>query len=229
MAILLTGELENEINELIIAHRKLDIPPPMVAKWNLQIDNKDPIRLLSQSWVRNAYNYCTRFWGQFDSVGDDYGPGTTDLRSTTGNRADINSPLYVKSDAMGGGFGNGYMGATGDASRGIVVGTGIGAESFESYSLGSLITHGVGSGQVSYSDTDIPVLSWDGINDKFVCTYTRRFLNNSGDTITINEIGLISHLGNNPYLFARDVLSPAIDLLDTQQLTVDYTLEFPYP
>ncbi len=230
MAIFLTKSLEKKIENIIIAHRKLDIPPPIVAKWSFQVDDKIPIKLLSQSWVRNAYNYCTRFWGHFDNVGNAYGPGTTDLKSTDGTLVDITrSTIGLGSDALGGQRGTGYLAYSGETDKGILIGTDTTSESFESYNLGSLISHGVGGGQVEYSESDIPVLSWDSGNKKFICTYTRRMLNNSGGSITVGEVGLVYAVGQYRFLFARDVLSPTINLADAEQLTVDYTLEFPYP
>ena len=57
--------------------------------------------------------------------------------------------------------------------------------------------------------------------------FTRVFTNASGGTITVNEIGLSTYyqdIGTWYFLIMRDILSPGVDILNGQQMTLNYNM-----
>ena len=114
-------------------------------------------------------------------------------------------------------------GAAGD-SLGPVVGSGTTAVTIDDYKLDTKIAHGTGSGQLSHGAVSFNAPQTSGQSRYF--EVVRAFTNNSGDTVTVREIGL--HMNNEPssyfYLCLRDVLGSAIDVENTKVLTVTYRI-----
>ena len=114
-----------------------------------------------------------------------------------------------------------------DDSYGIVVGTGITAPTNSDYALETQIAHGVGSGQLDYGTHSRTTTGVVTTNVDFVIT--RTFYNGSGATVTVNEIGVYCSTGDFVgtqcfFCIIRDLLAAGVDVLDTQTLTVQYTL-----
>ena len=112
---------------------------------------------------------------------------------------------------------------------GIVVGTGALAEDFERYALASQIANGNGSGQLAYAASEAPVVST--IDTTKRTQWVRYFNNNSGAAITVNEVGLIIYFfyqGGN-YLTDRSLIAGGVEVPNTGQLKVTYTIELTYP
>lgn len=115
----------------------------------------------------------------------------------------------------------------GDDTHGIVVGTNAGAtpEDNENYALDTKILHsGIGeAGKLSYQAGTFTIPAVVGANVDFNCT--RTFLNETGSTITVKEIGLICKNSTDAkyHLLLRDVVADE-DVLDGYTLTVTYTL-----
>ena len=110
----------------------------------------------------------------------------------------------------------------GDDSYGIVVGTSTDSVSSDDFNLHGKISHGTGSGQLSYGATstynDVSGLRQDrGLQ--------RSFDNNSGANITINEIGMVMKISDGTevanVLIARDVIS-ATTVPNGGRVTVKY-------
>jgi hypothetical protein len=124
--------------------------------------------------------------------------------------------------------------AAGDTTYGILVGTSDTAESFENYKIGTLITHGATSGKLSYSTTT-STTTWTSGTKTFANAIQRVFTNNSGGTITINEICIYDTVNCPKYAGAasdyicllRDVTP--IELLATQVATITYTISYVLP
>lgn len=110
----------------------------------------------------------------------------------------------------------------GNDSYGIVVGTGTTSVDRSDHNLASKISHGTGSGQLSYGDSS-EYYSESGITRSE--GVERTFDNNSGGSITVNEIGLIAKVndGSSDYylLILRDVIS-STTVPDGGRLTVKY-------
>ena len=112
----------------------------------------------------------------------------------------------------------------GDVSYGIVVGTGITISTINDYKLEYLIAHGTEAGQLQYGDVAFGAPASDATTSHF--TVTRDFANGSGNTITVNEIGLYvkGYKYDVTYYFMiiKDVIPGGIDVLDGETLTVNY-------
>jgi hypothetical protein len=115
-------------------------------------------------------------------------------------------------------------GAAADDTLGIAVGSGTTAVTIDDYQLATQIAHGLSAGQLSYGATtfNAPVTSGQSRYFEVVRTFT----NNSGGTVTVREIGLISRneAGTYSFLSLRDVLASAIEVADTKVLTVTYRI-----
>jgi len=115
--------------------------------------------------------------------------------------------------------------AVGDDTYGIVIGTnaGVSAEDNEDYALDTKILNGAGGGQLNYQAVTFVVPRAVGPNIDF--DVLRTFVNASGGTITVKEIGIIiKNTDDTKYhLLLRDVVADEpVD--DAETLTVIYTL-----
>jgi len=116
----------------------------------------------------------------------------------------------------------------GEDKFGIVVGTNAGAsaEDNEDYALATKILHdGAGAaGKMNYQATLFTAPAVDNSNVDF--DIARAFLNETGSTITVKEIGIQTYKWDTPYknhLLLRDVVTDE-DVLAAETLTVVYTL-----
>jgi len=114
-----------------------------------------------------------------------------------------------------------------DSSYGIVVGSGTTAPTNADYALGTQIVHGVGAGQLDYGAHSRTTTAVVGANVDYVIS--RTFYNGSGATITVKEIGIYCasrdlDATTQVFCIVRDVLAASQDVLNTQTLTVQYTL-----
>jgi len=124
-----------------------------------------------------------------------------------------------------------------DASYGIVVGSGDTPVSTEDYALASKIEHGVGAGLLDYEPCSVSSVSYE--------TYpapgwariiiSRSFVNLSGATITVREIGLMLYnrvryadtvRSNVKFLILRDVLPAPDDIPDGYTYSVSYEIRW---
>jgi len=112
---------------------------------------------------------------------------------------------------------------------GIVVGSSDEAVEYDDYNLKSKIPHGTGSGQLSYGETTLETPYKDGTEYKF--RITRPFTNNSGDTITVKEVGLVAWWQSTSLnaLLIRDVLASPTSIPDGATLTVRYYIKVSVP
>jgi hypothetical protein len=108
---------------------------------------------------------------------------------------------------------------------GLVVGSGTTPNTATTYALQSLISHGTGSGQLSYGSHTFEALTTSDSTIYF--RIIRTFTNYSGASITVNEIGLYAKAydsGNTARIFciARDVLTTGVTVDNGKTLTVRY-------
>jgi len=111
-------------------------------------------------------------------------------------------------------------------THGIVVGTSDASWTWSQYCLQAQITHGTGSGQLSYGATTRSFSANSGQPAK--CTIQRSFDNNSGGDITVREIGwqlVAKDISGNPvnFMIARDVIT-ATTVPNGGRLTVTYNI-----
>lgn len=200
---------------------------------------KDGIVLTNQreeghSWTRNMWNAIFGTHTHCGGSSATFGAGYISSKRTTGNVAggtgysvnlfftELKTPLADY----------GFCSSTADSSRGIVVGTDDTAFDIDDYALGAIIAHGNGAGQLSYVGMDKPSLDYTA--KVWTASLVRLFNNNSGDTITVKEVGIISRsalFNNSPYdyfLLARDVLGSPVAVANGAQLTVTYEISMDF-
>lgn len=122
---------------------------------------------------------------------------------------------------------------TGDATFGIVAGTGNTAPTITDYALQAQVAHGVGAGQLQYGNVAYGLPASDATTSSF--TITRNFANASGNPITVNEIGLYvkaqegrfdgSARQTRIFMTIRDVLAGGIAVPNGETLTVNYRFQ----
>jgi len=113
---------------------------------------------------------------------------------------------------------------------GIVVGEGTNAVAITDYKLQTKITNGASAGQLVYLSCWLCNLAV-GASD-VTWDIERMFYNDSGGTITINELGVnnFAQITGQPsytqtsFCMIRDKLSVGVDVADTEYLKVKYTL-----
>jgi hypothetical protein len=175
----------------------------------------------AKSWVGNIVGLLSAIISTWTGVGSYYAAGTrSDLTDISGTAR--NTML-----GTGGSVTLGGCAPAGDTSAGIVVGSSDTPVSLSQYSLGALITHGTGSGQLTYAATNVETLSKD---TTWLFRVVRTFTNSSGASVTVREIGLYVRLGmpSSPYYYscmlARDVPTSPITVPAGSTLTVRYII-----
>jgi hypothetical protein len=113
-------------------------------------------------------------------------------------------------------------GPAGNTNYGIVAGTGTNAVTMTDYALQTLIAHGTGSGQLSYGAVSFGSPTTSGKTRYF--EFQRALTNSSGNTITVNEIGVYIYPTSQSYyyMFLRDVLPSGVQVDNGQVLTIKY-------
>lgn len=233
---LYNGMTDREYEQTFERYRKLgQMLGLMVPKavYTLRVDNPDGSVIkrssLSHSWVRNAYNWMFTQLGGVDAGDATYESGKLSFKTPDGGIS-YNYQGYIVSPGTVSG---GYQRVAGSDDRGILVGTDDTAESFEGYKILALIAHGNDPGQFSYNACAY-TKSWNGGALEMTNTFERIFNNNSGGTIAVAEIGIagylkISAISAVSVLVIRDLVSPAVDVVDAAQLTVSYDIILTYP
>lgn len=177
------------------------------------------------SWTRNFYTamYATMA-GCTGGGSNNYGAGYMTCKNTGGTLKYSTTYTAKTSD--------GYSGAISSTTFGIVVGTGDTAFSVEDYVLATPVANGTGTGQMSYQAQAKPTPTYD--TKVWTSVHTRVMNNNSGDSITIKETGLIwsgmafEASSSVFYLVERSVLSPTVAVANGAQLTVTYTISMSF-
>jgi len=175
----------------------------------------------AHSLVENFALFIQALWGATSAVLSDTAGYSVSVNGASGGTMAINAP-------------------SGNNSYGIVVGTGASAGSTPApttVSLVAKIPQGTSSGQIQYGAVIVNTVSVSGQTSSF--TISRSFINVSGATINVTEIGIIAYLtgwameassGTSPVsessdyvLIAYDIPSSAISVLNGQTLTITYT------
>ena len=113
-----------------------------------------------------------------------------------------------------------YNAGSTDANYGIIIGTGTNAESINDYTLQTKIAHGTTSGTMYYNACTVSATSATATDVTF--RITRTFTNQSGGSITVEEIGLVAcDYTAYYYLNIRD-LTGGIAVANGQTLTLNY-------
>jgi len=209
---------------------------PVIEAWlELEVTDKNGKvvhrhRQRSHSWTRNLYNvlFCQTAQG---SSGTLYEAGSTACKETG---TALKTGIIVGKIPQAAFYG--YYANVGVATIGIVVGSGVAAESFEDYALQTPITHGTGSGQLTFVASEPQSISYASLT--LTNTLVRYMNNNSGASIDVNEVALYSYSGYFTsaggqigyfLCMARDKLASTVAVPDTGQLKVTYTISLVYP
>ena len=190
-------------------------PEGIQVKGKITFEIKDKNGNIIKKWTQPSrsftYNYALMIYGLLfqATVGlTDIYANTDVLHFASGGTININA-------------------GSGDDGFGIVVGSGSRTiNTSVLYQLILPISNGSGSGQLNYQamKNDYPLNS--GIQSYF--KFSREFINNSGETITISEVGVIASLlgwGQSLEVLALiiyDLPSSAINLTNGSSLTITY-------
>lgn len=223
------AELRNKCQEL-------GVPTPPEIMIGLQVHDKNGILIFDDkqrghSWTRNFYNLL------FGLCGSGKGGGSNNFGA--GYMSTKNSAAAIRySTSYGIALGNYSVGLfsnnAADDAYGILVGTGNTAFSAEQYGLITKITNGNTSGKMAHNIMALSVPSYVAGTKTWKNTASRIFNNNSGDSITVKEVGIQSYVaagydGNNAYFFLeRSVLNPEVPVANGAQLTVTYEISMSF-
>lgn len=182
------------------------------------------------SWVRNLYNcfidqslVAGDAGGPFAGIGSGYADGSLDKKTITGASWNLpySSLTHVETIA-------GYYCAATVTDGGIIVGTGTGAVALDNFELDTQIAHGSGGGQLEYGECTLDSKGWNASPKYFWSIWTRDFVNNSGDAIVVNEVGIVN-VQLAILLFLRDLVSGGQSVANGATLTVELEFRNSYP
>jgi hypothetical protein len=163
------------------------------------------------------------------------------FRLTNGNYAEYSAYAYQTNTILN------LNDSANDSTYGIVVGSGTTPPTPNDYILGNPITNGTGSGQLVYSAHTInPKQVSNGSSNFYTVSSTpssgllpvsgnttswqisRQFTNQSGASITVSEVGLITEISTGSgtvfALLAHDLLSSPVTVPNLSILQITYTI-----
>ena len=181
----------------------------------------------SHSWTRNAYNLMFSQLASKDA--DDattFGGGYLNIKDTAGTVRSANAPISITGPSSVSQLDpldivdHGYLADAAIDTFGILVGTGTNAESFEDYALQTKVATGNAATELAYGTHEAHAETYTSGTKTFEEDLVRYFNNNSGGSITINEIGLATNgyapgLQDQKFLVARDKLGTGVAVADT--------------
>jgi hypothetical protein len=106
----------------------------------------------------------------------------------------------------------------GQDATGIVVGTGNAAVTLTDYKLATKILTGSTSGKLAYQAQGVGVTSVVG--QVTTTRFTRSFINSSGGSIIVSEVGMQGFCYDNYYLMCRDVVTSPVTVINGDTLNV---------
>ncbi len=175
-------------------------------------------QLVKDSGLIPSGSYVIQFLELIRSIIANADKTATDVDGAESTLMDISDLAQTKGRVNAG---------AGDDTYGIVVGTNAGAtvEDNENYALDTKILHSAvgAAGELNYQAVTFIAPRVVATNIDF--DLSRAFLNETGSTITVKEIGIICKNSQDTkyFLLLRDVVSDE-DVLDGHTLTVVYTL-----
>jgi hypothetical protein len=197
---------------------------PLEAYWEIEVrDASGKLltfrRFKAKSWLPQFLAMLKGIFALVFNVSTNIGNApVVDTSGTTRYFPSISYNMYVTGIQINAGIGVG--------DYGLVVGSSDNPNAINQYAMGAIIPHGNASGQLYYGATSIENPSNPSGTNYWQFRIIRTFSNNSGGSITVKEIGLISctyDSGNNTryFLIARDVISP-VTVPSGSTLTVRY-------
>lgn len=213
---------------------KLHIPTPEMF-WAFKVEDISTEEVIHEheerghSWVRNSYNaLASQFCGVNCNDGS-FGDGKINWISTSGKLMYSTSPLTLQYNSPET-VGYGFLGAIGSNQIGVVVGIGTAPYHFDQWRLSNIVQNGNSAGQLSHTQSDNPVKTWDSSGRTYTVTFVRVFNNNSPSQLTINEVGIYCTPQSSQYAMAvRDVLATPVTIPASSKLTVTYSMVVTFP
>jgi len=231
--------IKDKIQDALKLHNNIDVKITVTVK-----DKNGKIikvhKQRSHSFVSNflAILASTLACSYSQSISTTYGYY---FRITNGEYAQY-SPQYYALDVM-----FDLNDSANDSTYGIVVGTGTTPPTPNDYNLESQISNGTGSNQLQYGAHNISPAPTSTSSSNYYFSssipssgllpvsgnttswqISRTFTNNSGASITVSEVGLISEIygGSTTYfvLLAHDLLSSAITIPNGGVMAITYTI-----
>ncbi len=241
---------EAEFETLRLMGQRLHVPI-FEAFWELEVMDRggrpvQSLRQRSHSFVRNAYNHLlSQLAAKNGDGGAVFGGGFINIRNTGGSVLTGSFPILTGHDSnststtpldSATSFNQGVLAAAGIDSKGIVVGSGVNPESFESFALQTPILNGTTAGKLSHVQSEPVAVAYNAGTLTLTVTHARFFNNNSGGNVDVNEVAiyLVGKTGaggqsNVAWMPARDKLAATVTVPNTGQLKVTYTISLTYP
>lgn len=189
-------------------------------------------RMRSRTFVRNFWNMIAMHATDAPAQGSaSYVEGNLSVKDVVGSvgssyTSNISNntfwpvPIFGSSSAT-----------LGVATFGIIVGTGLVPENFNSSALANAIASGNGAGQLAYSAQNAPTQAYDFTTKTLSVTHVRVFNNNSGGAITVTETGIYAKFNTQAtgFMLLRDLLASPVSVINAAQLTVTYIISMVFP
>ena len=225
--------LFDELKELVIPHKI--IVPELITRYSVL--DKDGKRIsgderYSHSKTLNAHNNeVVKLCGgvidndYFDSTG--YEAGKISLKEWSGVVAAVFADIEGSQSSEN--FCPSYKYSTTTHPSSVVIGTDNTAEVLTDYMLLAIIDHGTGAGEMEWQAPAL-ISGWNVGSSYYYARYIRNFENNSGNSITVNEMGLVlySNAGDY-YLMVRDVIAGGQAVADGEVFCGEYEWRLTYP
>ena len=233
--------IKDKIQDILKIHNNIDVKLTITVKDK----NGKIIKVHKQRSHSFVYNFLALLASSFASSYFQSISNTTYgyfWRTTTGVYAQYNPQYNVINTVYD------LNDSANDSTYGIVVGTGTATPTPNDYALGNQIDNGTSSGQLIYgSHTISPSPVSNGTSNYYSTTtaptsgllpvsgnttswqLSRTFQNQSGASITVSEVGLITQLygGSNATAFAliaHDLLSSPITIPNGGVMAITYTI-----
>lgn len=185
----------------------------------------------ARSFNRNFYNILyvqVSSWVQ----GAAYGAGSLVARGVVGTLGSMSRLVNLDNEVTTLTNGGYYSLMTDEHEKGIYFGSNNTAESFEDTLINTAIIHGVGAGNLYYSDMLFPSHTYDATTKIWTVQWERFGFNRSGGDVTCREMTLILRCilitSSHGCVVSRDVF-PDIVVPNLRILFARYTLQLTFP
>jgi hypothetical protein len=199
------------------------LPVPMV---HLGISCRDAngtattdYRTRSRTYNRNFWNIMLANMINQPTVTTDFGAGYLSVKNNLEALLEVTPPLSF------------IVEGPDDTARGIVVGTGTAAESYEGFELDTIVEHGTSTGQLSYQAQTDTAVAYTAGTKVWTITMVRVIDNLSGAPILVTETGIYTLATNTPanVMIMRDLVGTPIPVANNGDVTVTYTFTLTFP
>ncbi len=202
----------------ILEYEKAAERPHIILREPVQSYNRNMFNMVASAICDAPFTDTTTFGDDHINLKDEGGT----LRGTAANQR--------SSQMVSGGLRTAVYGDT--TTKGIRVGTGSTAESFEDYVLGTQISHGDAGGELRYFEMQANNYSWSGGTRQWTTEFRRYFTNHSGGSIVVAELGLVAELfhatlGTSYFMVLRDVPASTVTIAHHELLRAQYVFTTP--